>query len=203
MQTALSNEQLTAQLQALQAGMVTVEQTLNDLIPKMETTIQDSKAFIIDINDKLIEKINPIVEADPVDMMLKVDTRLQEIVKSMEDRGMQASEYYAKVRDMETALTALKTVSDQSIGELRTFTSRLDGMHAQVITVTNDLAGEKNQANSRYVSTQSQILTATAGQASSSGTGGGRTKDPLVTHKLLMNKVALTGEEDYDAFDEW
>ena len=203
MQTALTNEQLTAQLQALQAGMVTVEQTLNDLIPKMETTIQDSKAFIIDINDKLIEKINPIVEADPVDMMLKVDTRLQEIVKSMEDRGMQAGEYYAKVRDMETALTALKTVSDQSIGELRTFTSRLDGMHAQVITVTNDLAGEKNQANARYVSTQSQILTATAGQASSSGTGGGRTKDPLVTHKLLLNKVALTGEEDYDAFDEW
>ena len=109
---ALSNEQLTAQLQTLQAGMVTVEQTLNDLIPKMETTIQDSKAFIVDINNKLIEKINPIVEADPIDMMLKVDTRLQEIAKSVEDRGMQASEYYAKVRDIETALTALKTVSD-------------------------------------------------------------------------------------------
>ena len=40
--------------------------------------------------------------------------------------------------------------------------------------------------------------------SSSGGSGGGRKpNDPLVCHKLILNKVALSGEEDYETFDEW
>ena len=86
---------------------------------------------------------------------------------------------------------------------MRTFLNRVDSIAAQIIVLTNELAGEKNTNDARYASTQSQIATATSMQPSSSGSSGGRPKEPLVTHKLMLNKTALTGEEGYDSFDEW
>ena len=40
--------------------------------------------------------------------------------------------------------------------------------------------------------------------SSSGGSAGGREpNDPLVCHKLILKKVALSGEEDHDTFHEW
>ena len=200
---ALSNEQLTAQLQTLQAGMMTVEQTLEGMIPNMEASIKESKALITEINQKLISHINPIIEADLISIVQKLDQHHRELAKTADERASRANEAFTKLREIESATVGIKTVTDQSIGEMRTFSNRVDSVAAQVVALRNELAGEKNTNDARYASTQSQIAVATSMQPSSSGSSGGRPKEPLVTHKLMLNKTALTGEEDYDSFDEW
>ena len=118
---ALSNEQLTSQLQLLQAGMMTVEQTLEGMIPNMEASIQESKALITEINQKLISHINPIIGADLISILQKLDQNHRELAKTVDEKATRITEAFTKLREIETATVGMKTVTDQSIGEMRTF----------------------------------------------------------------------------------
>ena len=97
---ALSNEQLTSQLQLLQAGMVTAERTLEGMIPNMEATIQESKALITEINQKLIVSINPVIEADLIAVVQKLDQNHRELAKTDDERAQRANEAFTKLREI-------------------------------------------------------------------------------------------------------
>ena len=71
-----------------------------------------------------------------------------------------------------------------------------------------EMKDEKEANKQLQATTQSQLATVHALASNSSGGSGGgggarKSNEPIVCHKLMMNKVALSGEEDYDSFDEW
>ena len=51
---------------------------------------------------------------------------------------------------------------------------------------------------------QSQIITASLQNTNASGVSvSGRTNEPFITHKLIIGKERITGDEDFTVIDDW
>ena len=70
--------------------------------------------------------------------------------------------------------------------------------------VANESTASKSEAERRYAEMQSQLITASTMAAGSSSSGmGGSKGEPLVSHKLIMNKQQIRGDGDFTIIDEW
>ena len=81
-------------------------------------------------------------------------------------------------------------------------------MQQYLATTIAELRAVKKTNKQLQASVQSQLATVHAlASNSSGGTGGGggsrKSNEPIVCHKLMLNKAALSGEEDYDSCDHW
>ena len=94
-------------------------------------------------------------------------------------------------------------IQDAVTAEVRTAVSRLDFIAREVGKHRREIAFKKNQADQRYATTQNQVALAASQNDQSSGGPSKRSNEPLVTHKLLMNKAPLDGTESHDMFDDW
>ena len=78
-----------------------------------------------------------------------------------------------------------------------------------VLATTIPKPKDAKEANKQLqASAQSQLATVHAlASNSSGGTGGGggarKSNEPIKCHNIMLNKVALSGEDDSDSFDEW
>ena len=202
----LNNQQLTAQLQALQNGMQVVEATINSMMPKMDANIQESKNLAEEIHNKLEEHINPIVKANVIDTLIEIDSNHQALAAALDAKIAAVTTAISDARDVfSDDVGNSKLVNDQLGAQVLEMNRKVDATQHHVANMAAEFADEKTASDRRYASTQSQIATMHSLAASSSGgSGGGRkSNDPLVCHKLIFNKVSLSGEEDYDTFDEW
>ena len=81
---------------------------------------------------------------------------------------------------------------------------KINAMQQVITNMGHELASKKTSSDSRCASTQSQVATIHASASATSSSGSGRKQgEPIVRHKLMLNKTLLSGEEDYDGFDEW
>lgn len=119
-------------------------------------------------------------------MIKQLDDRVAEVIKTVQ------------TNDANSAI-----VQDAMSAEMRTVTSRLDFIAQEAEKHKHEIAFEKNQADQRYAMTQSQVALAASQSNQSSGGSGRRSNEPLVIHKLLMNKAPLDGTESHDVFDDW
>ena len=63
--------------------------------------------------------------------------------------------------------------------------------------VANESAGTKAEM-------RTQMITVSSQNANASGVGsGGRQNEPFVTHKLIISKDQITGDEEFTVIDEW
>lgn len=81
-------------------------------------------------------------------------------------------------------------------------------MQHVLATTIQEPKDEKEATKQLQASTQSQLATVHALASNSSGGAGGgggarKSNEPKVCHKLMLNKAALSGKEDYDYFDKW
>ena len=77
---------------------------------------------------------------------------------------------------------------------------------AVIEEIRNQRLGYQNTSNERFASMQGQmaVLISSQHSASTGGGGGGvRKGEPLVTHKLIAPKERLTGNETFEAIDDW
>ena len=187
---ALSNQELTQQLQALQSGMRVVEMTLESIVPKMDASIKESKNLAEDIKRQLTTHVDPIVKADVIGTLAKVDQNHILLAQTLDSKILEVHDAVQKMNDQ---LANAKSVSDQSIAQIMTQTQRIDAYNVQINTLNQEFTTEKTSNEVRYASTQSQIATMPA-LSTRSSTGPG--------HKLMLGNTSLSGEEDYDLFDE-
>ena len=77
-------------------------------------------------------------------------------------------------------------------------------MSTEIVQMKNDILGVESTRDVQNASIHSTMAALSAKfSASSLGGGGGRSSEPIVTHKLMMSKSPLTGSKDIEAFDEW
>ena len=72
--------------------------------------------------------------------------------------------------------------------------------------IQQKLKDESDKYNMRYHEQQQQMATLNSVVSSggiSSGSQRSRTEEPIVVHKLMINKTALSGTESFEAIDEW
>ena len=124
---ALSNQELTQHLQALQSVMQVVEMTLESIVPKMDASIQGSKNLAEEIKRQLTTHVDPIVKADVIGTLTKVDQNHQLLAKALDSKFL---EFHEAVQKMNEQIVNAKNVSDQSIAQIMTQTQRID---AQIV----------------------------------------------------------------------
>ena len=70
--------------------------------------------------------------------------------------------------------------------------------------MANESTAIKGEAERRYTEMQSQLITASLQNTNASGvSSGGRSNEPFVTHKLIIGKERITGDEDFTVIDDW
>ena len=196
---ALSNQELTQQLQALQSGMQVVEMTLESIVPSMDASIQESKNLAEELKRQLTTHVDPIVKADVIGTLTKVDQNHQLLATALDGEILEVHE---AVQKMNKQIINAKSVSDQSIAQIMTQTQRIDAQIVQINALNQESTAEKTSNDVKYASTQSQIETMHATSTGSSTGPGRKLNEPMVCHKVMLGKTSLSGEEDYDLFDE-
>ena len=202
---AASNQELTQQMQTMQASLVILETRLNDMLIPMQSAIDTSTALTDELNEKLRIHLNPLIQADLKTVIDKVNTDNKVMMQQLEEKLITAVNNMSQLKqDIKTAEDNRQVVSDATSAELRNSQVKVEYLNSELDKQKHEIAFEKNQADQRYASTQSQIALASA-QTSSSSSGGPskRTNEPMVTHKLFINRTPLDGNETHDVFDEW
>ena len=198
MSVPATNLELTQQLQTMQANLVTLELRLNEMLPRMEDSITKSTALSDDLNKKLATHLNPLIEADLKGVITKVNDEHKKMNQQLEETINSAITNFNQVQ------ASYQSIHDTAKAEMRSTVAKLEYLNTQVMTQKHEFAAEKTQSELRYAQQQSQIAIASATSSTSSpGMSGKRTNEPMVTHKLLINKTSLDGSESHDVFDDW
>ena len=196
---ALANDVLTTQLQQLQAEVQTLGSDLRGALPRMNTATENLQISMKQMDEKLETSLNPLIQADLVE-------NFRAIKKAMEDKfgllDQQNQIHGANIQQLDIDMKHSAQSNLTQIGGLEPIMQKLSNEVAQM---RNDLIGEKTARDLEHTSTQAQMATISAqfSAGSMSRGGGSRTEEHLITHKLIMNKVNLTGTEDIEAFDDW
>ena len=181
----------------MQKQLASFEEQLNGLIMPMQDEINKSRAISDQVTEQLNQHILPLIQADLKTVIEKVDADSKRMLKQLDDRLAEL------ITTVNTNDANTNIVKDAISAEMRVATSRLDFIAQEVDKQKHEITFEKTQADQRYAMTQSQVALAASQNSQSSGGSSRRSNEPLVTHKLLMNKVPLDGSESHDVFDDW
>ena len=203
----LNNQQLTAELVALKEKLFTMETVLNTAVSKLDTSVQETRDFANGIDTQLKTHLNPILDAKVVESLTQINTDYKALEVSMDTRLAVVSAEIKNARDiLSDDVGNYKLINDRIVAQITEINRKADETQQHLVKVIEDARGEKNANEQKYLSQQNQMATLHSVASSSSGSHGGGGKkpgEPIVCHKLMLNKNTLSGEEDYDSFDEW
>ena len=199
----MTNEQLTAQYNLMVQSLAVMENKLETVIPTMDNMNTDTQNPADDIKSKLKSHVEPIINADVFNNIVKLDRLQLSHSKKLDEQIAELKDEPTKVRELTSDdVVNAKLVNGQASAQILSLSQRADALQQVITNVGHEFAAEKTASDVRYASTQSQIATIHASASSSGGTGH-KTGEPIVCHKLMRNKNPLSGEEDYNGFDEW
>ena len=195
---ALSNEVLTAQLQQLQAQVVTIGEDIKTILPRMNSATETLQKEMKTMDDKLEAALNPLVNADIINVMKNLD-------KVQQDANAHfTAQIQVVMTSVQTQDTEHKNSAQMINDRIQKLEPGIQSMSAEIAQMRNEILGEKSTRDVQNASIHSTMATLSAKFSSSGpGGGGGRSSEPIVTHKLMMSKAPLTGSEDIEAFDDW
>ena len=179
---AASNQELTEQIIKMQKQLASFEEQINGLHIPIQDEITKSKAVSDRMTAQMNEHLQPLIEADLKTVIEKVDADSKRMLKILDDRVAEL------ITTVNTNDANTNIVQDAISADMRSATSRLDFIAQEVEKQKHEIIFEKTQADQRYAMTQSQVALAASQQSQSSGGSSRRSNEPLVTHKLLMNK---------------
>ena len=204
---AMSNEQLTAAVVDLPNTVQGIHVQLGDLVPKMQQQIIETNALGTALDAKLMQAVNPLIEADLITvvqnisdaqdnlrlMTIDCDKRLVEITRRMESEAAQTSQ---RTDDM----TTVKSHTAET-------NNRVDEFVQDINRAQQRIKYKARKQDTRDTQCQQQMATLNSmvgprGKGSSTGMIP-RSDEPIVVHKLTINKASLNGTESFEAIDEW
>ena len=124
-------------------------------------------------------------------MSIDIDTRLKEVISKIEGVSAQASQ---RADEMST----VKTWTAETHNRVNEFVKDLNEAQQKI----KDEARKQDLRDTQY---QQQMATISSmiGTGGSSSASRSRPDEPIVVHKLLINKTPLNGTESFEAIDEW
>ena len=190
----MTNEQLTQQYNNMVASLAVMESKLGSIIPEMDKMNTETKSLAEDIKTQLKTHVDPIINADVINNIVKLDNMQQAIVKSLDDQIAGVKDDLQKVRELTSDdVGNSKLINDQAAAQSVAMSQKFDAMQQTINNMGYEFAAEKTSSDSRYASTQSQIATIHASASAPSSSGSGRKQgEPIVCHKLMMNKTLLS-----------
>ena len=204
---AMNNDQLTVAIQELQNTVQGINVQLGDLIPTMAKQIADSSALATTLDAKLQLAVNPLLDADLITAM----TRMSE---TQETLRLMSVDCDRRLKEVITKVESEAAQAHQRADDLSTIKTHTTGVHNRVSEFVKDLdetqqkiKDEARKQDMRDTQYQQQMATlnsmiGTGGGSSSTGSRS-RPDEPIVVHKLIINKPALSGTESFEAIDEW
>ena len=202
MTMTMSNEQLTVAFQALEGTVGNLTTQLQSLVPQVASTAQEASKLAQSLDEKLKKALNPIVEADLLSVVKKAD----ELLINLNTKAIEAEH---KIKNIEANMAKMNE-NTGAIDSMRQFvasvSTRVDGFSKDLTDAKQTVKDEEKKADTRYAQQQQQLATMMStmtSSTSSSGTQAPRTSEPIVVHKLIINKPQLSGSETFEQIDEW
>ena len=202
----MSNDQLTAAIGELQNTVQGINVQLGDLIPRMAQQIAESSALAKTLDAKLEQAVNPLVDADLITAMMKMDEAQSKLRLMSQDCDKRLKEVIVKI-DREATVVQQQT---EALNAVKTYTTgvntRVNEFVKDIDDIQQKIKDESDKYNMRYHEQQQQMATlnsVVSSSGNSSGSQRSRTDEPIVVHKLIINKTALSGTESFEAIDEW
>ena len=125
----LTNDELNQQLRTLQSGMAVVESTVEGLLPTITKNAADTKSLVDDINTKLQQHLDPIVSADVIASMRRLnETRDEMSLKVSSEIASVNSKMDNMKSQMEDSVASSKTFSDHTLATLAVHSQQLQSM---------------------------------------------------------------------------
>ena len=202
----MDNQQLTFEVATIKSVIQTMEKTLEGMIPTMNAQIKEATDIANDINTKLKDHVNPIVDAKVIETFMHLNDNHKAPATALDDK---VTAIHTEVNNIRSSfhdeLAKLKLVTDQSAAHIAEMMRKSDTTHQHLEKLTSEFMAEKAENLGKNSSFTAQLATMHAMTSSSTGSigSGKKSSEPLVCHKLIVNKNSLSGEEDYEAFDEW
>ena len=176
---AMNNDQLTASIQNIEAVIGGINNQLGELIPRMNTQIEASNALATTLDAKLKEAVNPMIEADLITGMRRVndmqttlhamttdcDKRLKEVVNAVDKLTIGAN-------DQADSMNAMKTYTTGA-------NDRVDAFMQDVNKIEQAIKDETNKQELRYSQQQAQMATLSSTQGSAPKRRGREAMSPL------------------------
>ena len=201
----MSNAELTRQIRMMQANLATFENQLEQVLPKMDTAIAQSTSLSDDLRDKITKYVEPLIQLDLKNVLMKMNDDQQIVNNEMEKKLSELSDLVKRMKiDVDKSGADQIGLYNTASSEFKSANDKLEHLNKAVTQAQLEILNEKNENAQKYASTQSQLATMQA--TSSSGAPGGgmrRSNEPLVTHKLFMNKTVLDGTENMEVIDDW
>ena len=181
----MTNEELTAKIQAMHAGMQVMEGTLEKIMPQMDAKIREAKALADGISETLEKHITPIVQANVIETLMTLDRNHAALAVALDDKVAAIKIAIDEARDLFTDdVGNSKMLNDQIGGQLMQLNQKLDGVQQHMSNLAAEFGDEKTHNDSRYASTQSQMpIMQSQSSTGTSSHGSKKTHEPLVCHK--------------------
>ena len=149
---------------------------------------------------------NTLVDANIIDKLNALNDNHLAPAQSVDARIAAISAEIADAKDTFTDdVGNSKMINDQLVAQIIQVNQEAEALQQHLTTTIAELRDEKETNKKLQASVQSQLAAVHAlASNSSGGTGGGgarKSNEPIVCHKLMLNKVARSGEEDHDSFD--
>ena len=96
----MTNEQLTQQYNNMVASLAVMESKLGSIIPEMDKMNTETKSLAEDIKTQLKTHVDPIINADVINNIMKLDNLQQAIVKSLDDQIAGVKDEMTEVREL-------------------------------------------------------------------------------------------------------
>ena len=100
MAAVLDNQQITDELYALKANLQTMEATLNLTVQSMNESIQQSKNMGTEIDNKLRDHINPLVDAKVIEKLNSLNDNHIALAQTMDARMTAIAVEIADAKDV-------------------------------------------------------------------------------------------------------
>ena len=195
-------------LQKLVDAMGTTVSTHDSIMKELRVDVNAITGIVSEKSDKQDEQNDKIKEAS--EKITRVVDKLSEdlvpIIGSTTHGVGSMSQLQKAMEQVEATMQGLSS-SAQSLGQSKAVTEHSLRQSEKEI---RDLTTRMQQTESVYLqhkasmdATLATMQAANMGGSSNGGGGGSRTPHAMVTNKLLLTIEKLTGEESFDAIDDW
>ena len=206
---AKSNQELTTELEQLKVIVGQNADLLNKFMPELRVDLKrlDDKqvadaARTALIDDKLEEHLTPLVSADLISKQTKTDSKAEELFKMFTELKSTVAQH--KVEP--DKVTSQTTSHDDTMAPMKATFAGIEAAmkqaNADVKEVQEEVKREHQIGETRHAATQGQLAVISQ-QGNGSSSSGSRTSEPFVTHKLIMGKEKISGDEDFTLIDAW
>ena len=195
-----NNEQLTVELNLLANRVQGLADSLENMMPEMKNKILASETATEQISNHLKNLVNPLSSADLISRTQIMHDRMDVIDGNLADASRNLTQQQQLLEAMNNKVESVEAIKKV----LADTGTNITALQTEAHRIANESTATKSEAERRYAEMQSQLITAsTMAAGSATGGGGGRKDEPFVTHKLIMNKERITGDEDFTIIDEW